>query len=162
MKRLTTFAVISALLVTGCASGGGFGAKSYSGAVYKGAQAQRSQQVSTATIVGIRQITIQDDPQVAGATVGAGMGALAVLGLAGTGGNPYGLAAGAIAAGVLGGAATDYVSKKMLEQPGFEFTVKLNDGRIITVVQTNIDMMAVGDKVYLTQSADGTLRVYKL
>ena len=162
MKRLTTFVVISALLVTGCASGGGFGAKSYSGAVYKGAQAQRSQQVSTATIVGIRQITIQDDPQVAGATVGAGMGALAVLGLAGTGGNPYGLAAGAIAAGVLGGAATDYVSKKMLEQPGFEFTVRLTDGRIMTVVQTNIDMMAVGDKVYLTQSADGTLRVYKL
>ena len=162
MKKLTTLVVISALLVTGCASGGGFGAKSYSGAVYKGAQAQRSQQVSTATIVGIRQITIQDDPQVAGATVGAGMGALAVLGLAGTGGNPYGLAAGAIAAGVLGGAATDYVSKKMLEQPGFEFTVRLTDGRIMTVVQTNIDMMAVGDKVYLTQSADGTLRVYKL
>lgn len=162
MKRLTTFVVISALLVTGCASGGSFGTKSYSGAVYKGAQAQKSQQVTTARIVGIRQITIQDDPQVAGATVGAGMGALAVLGLAGTGGNPYGLAAGAIAAGVLGGAATDYVSKKMLEQPGFEFTVKLNDGRIVTVVQTNIDMMAVGDQVYLTQSADGTLRVYKL
>lgn len=156
MKKVLITAVLVALC-TGCATG----PKSYSGAVYKGGQAQRSQQVTTGTIIGIRQITIQDDPSVTGATVGAGMGALAVLGLAGTGGNPYGLAAGAIAAGVLGGTATDYIAKKVLEQPGFEFTVKMKDGRITTVVQTNIDMMATGDQVYLTQSADGTLRVYK-
>lgn len=156
MKKLLIPAIVVAL-VAGCATG----PKSYSGAVYKGGQAQRSQQVTTGVIVGIRQITIQDDPNITGASVGAGMGALAVLGLAGTGGNPYGLAAGAIAAGVLGGTATDYIAKKVLEQPGFEFTVKMRDGRITTVVQTNIDMMATGDQVYLTQSADGTLRVYK-
>lgn len=144
--------------IVGCATG----PNSYSGAVYKGTQAQRSQQVTTGVVVGIRQITIQDDPNITGATVGAGIGALAVLGLAGTGGNPYGLAAGAIAAGVLGGTATDYISKKVLEQPGFEFTIKLKDGRMVTVVQTNIDMMATGDTVYLTKSQDGVLRVYKL
>lgn len=144
-------------LVAGCATG----PKPYSGTVYKGTQAQQSQRVTTGTIVGIRQITIQDDPNITGATVGAGIGALAVLGLAGTGGNPYGLAAGAIAAGLLGGTATDYVAKKVLEQPGFEFTINMKDGRIITVVQTNIDMMGTGDQVYLSQSADGTLRVYK-
>lgn len=144
--------------IVGCATG----PNSYSGTVYKGNQAQRSQQVTTGVVVGIRQITIQDDPNITGATVGAGMGALAVLGLAGTGGNPYGLAAGAIAAGVLGGTATDYISKKVLEQPGFEFTIKLKDGRMVTVVQTNIDMMATGDTVYLTKSQDGVLRVYKL
>lgn len=155
-KLIIPLLVVS--LVAGCATG----PKSYSGSVYKGGQAQRSQQVTTGTIIGIRQITIQDDPNITGATVGSAMGALMVLGLAGTNGNPYGLAAGAIAAGVLGGTATDYVAKKVLEQPGFEFTVKLKDGRITTVVQTNIDMMSNGDQVYLTQSADGTLRVYKL
>lgn len=158
MRKLLIPVLLGVVLASGCATG----PKSYSGSVYKGPQAQRSQQVTTAKIIGIRQITIQDDPSITGASVGAGMGALAALGLAGTGGNPYGLAAGAIAAGVLGGTLTDYVAKKVLEQPGFEFTVKLNDGRIVTVVQTNIDMMAEGDKVYLTQSADGTLRVYKL
>ena len=153
---------IAPLLLVAALSACATGPNSYSGSVYKGPQAQRSQQVTTGTIVGIRQITIQDDPNITGATVGAGMGALAVLGLAGTGGNPYGLAAGAIAAGVLGGTATDYISRKVLEQPGFEFTIKMKDGRMITVVQTNIDMMANGDQVYLTKSTDGTLRVYKL
>jgi len=149
--------IVSSVIVSGCA----VGPKPYSGVVYNGPQAQRAQQTSSGTIIAIRQITIQDNPNITGASVGIGMGALAFLGFVGTSANPYGVAAGAIAAGVLGGTVSDYVAKKVLEQPGFEFTIRMKDGKIITVVQTNIDMMATGDQVLLTQSADGTLRVYK-
>lgn len=137
-------------------------AEDYSGNVYRGNQAQRAQQVVTAQILGIREIVIQDDPGIVGASVGTGLGALAVLGFAGTNGNPYGLAAGAIAAGVLGGSYTNAIAKKMAEHQAFEFTLKMNNGRVITVAQTNIDSMSVGDTVCITQSSDGTLRVYKL
>lgn len=154
MKRVGVFFIAISLI------GSAFAAD-YSGEVYRGNQAQRAQQVTTAQILGIRQITIQDDPGVIGASVGTGLGALAVLGFAGTNGNPYGLAAGAIAAGLLGGSYTNSIAKKMAEHSGFEFTLKLQDGRIITVAQTNIDSMSIGDVVYITQSQDGTLRVYK-
>lgn len=156
MKR--TVAVLAALsLITSVAH-----AQSYSGDSYNGNQAQRSQQVAQAQILGIRQVTIKGDPSAIAATAGAGLGALAVLGLAGTNGNPYGLAAGTIVAALLGGSYSNEIAKKMVEYPGFEFTLKMSDGRVITVAQTNIDSMGVGDVVYLTQSQDGTLRVYKI
>lgn len=156
MKR--TIAVLSALLICGAP----YAQSNYSGDAYSGNQAQRAQQVTQAQILGIRQVTIKGDPNAIAATAGAGLGALAVLGLAGTNGNPYGLAAGTIVAALLGGNYSNEIAKKMVEFPGFEFTLKLQDGRIITVAQTNIDSMGIGDIVYITQSQDGTLRVYKV
>lgn len=156
MKRFITSFIVLSLIA------GGVFAQDYSGDSYRGNQAQRAQQVTTAQILGIRQVTIKGDPNVIVGTAGAGLGALAVLGLAGTNGNPYGLAAGTIVAALVGGGYTNEIAKKMVEQPGFEFTLKLNDGRIITVAQSNIDAMGLGDTVYITQSTDGTLRVYKL
>ena len=137
-------------------------AQDYSGDVYQGNQAQRAQQVTTAEILGIRQITIKGDPSVVVGTAGAALGALTVIGIAGANSNPYGVVAGSIVAALFGGAYTNEFAKKLVEQPGFEFTLKLNDGRIVTVAQTNIDAMGLGDTVYITKSTDGILRVYKL
>ena len=158
MKKILVVAV--ALLVTACTTPGLVQQK-YSSSTYQGNQMQRSATVASATIVAIRQITIQENKNITGATVGAGMGALAALGLAGTGGNPYGLAAGAISAGVMGGMATDYAMDQLGKAPGYEFTVRLQDGQMMTIAQSNIDMMAIGDKVFIARSSDGVLRVYK-
>ena len=159
MKRLIVLAVIVTLL-TACTTPA-LVQQRYSSSTYQGNQIQRSASVTSATIVAIRQITIQENKNITGATVGTGMGALAVLGLAGTGGNPYGLAAGAIAAGVMGGMATDYAMDQLGKAPGYEFTVQLKDGQMMTIAQSNIDMMGVGDKVYVARSSDGVFRVYK-
>ena len=159
MKRFV-IPVVIAILSSACTTPGLVQQK-YSSATYQGNQMQRSASVTSATIVAIRQITIQENKNITGATVGAGMGALAALGLAGTGGNPYGLAAGAIAAGVMGGMATDYAMDQLGKAPGYEFTVQLKDGQMMTIAQSNIDMMAIGDKVFVARSSDGALRVYK-
>lgn len=159
MKRFIIPAVI-AIFATACTTPGLVQQK-YSSSTYQGNQMQRSASVTPATIVAIRQITIQENKNITGATVGAGMGALAVLGLAGTGGNPYGLAAGAIAAGVMGGMATDYAMDQLGKAPGYEFTVRLQNNQIMTIAQSDIGMMAIGDKVYVARSGDGVLRVYK-
>jgi len=156
MKRLL-IPILGVLFITGCATG----PRTYSGSVYNGNQAQQSQQVTSGKIINIRQITIQDKPNITGTSVGSAMGALGLLGFAGTGGNVYGMAAGVIAAAVVGGTVSDYVSRKILEQQGYEFTIKMDSGKAITVVQTNIDTMTTGDVVYITQSNNGTLRVYK-
>ena len=157
MKRILIPVLVGVIFISGCATG----PKPYSGNVYNGKQVQQSQQVTSGKIINIRQITIQDDPSIAGASVGSAIGALGLLGFAGTGGNVYGMAAGVIAAAVAGGTITDYAQRKILEQQGYEFTIKLNNGKAITVVQTNIDTMATGDVVNITQSTNGTLRVYK-
>lgn len=156
MKKLL-IPILGVMIISGCATG----PKTYSGAVYNGKQAQQSQQVLTGRIINIRQITIQEDPSIAGASVGSAIGALGLLGFAGTGGNVYGMAAGVIAAAVVGGTVSDYAQRKILEQQGYEFTVKMDTGKAITIVQTNIDTMANGDIVNITQSSNGTLRIYK-
>jgi outer membrane lipoprotein SlyB len=159
MKK--TIIVSLAILSTACAGQTPYLGTDYSGATYKGTQMQQSQAVTTATVKHIRQIKIQDDPGVLIKSSGSALGALAVLGFAGTSGNPYGLAAGAIVAALAGGAASSQLADKLYSTTGYELTVQLADGRVTSVSQANIDDITLGDKVFLTRGNDNTLRVYK-
>ena len=156
MKRVIAATLI--IMMTGCATQR---TQQYSGQFYKGSEVQQMQQVTTAKVLNIREITIQTDPGPIGTTVGSALGALGLLGFAGTGGNVYGMAAGVIAAAVLGGVTSDYVAKKLNESQAYEFTVALNNGRAMVITQSNVDNILVGDKVRITKSNDGTTRVYK-
>lgn len=159
MKK--TIIVSLAILTTACAGQTPYLGTDYSGGTYKGSQMQQSQTVTTATVKNIRQIKIQDDPGMLAKSSGAGLGALAVFGFAGTSGNPYGLAAGAIAAALAGGAVSTQVANKLYSTTGYELTVQLADGRMTSVSQANIDNITLGDTVFLTRGNDNTLRVYK-
>jgi outer membrane lipoprotein SlyB len=160
MKK--TIIIGLAILSTACAGQSPYLGTDYSGTTYTGKQMQQSQNVMTARVINIRQIKIQDDPGIVGQSAGAGLGALAVLGFAGTSGNPYGLAAGVIAAALGGGAVSKQIANKLYSTEGYEFTVLLKDGRAISVSQANVDNIIVGDTVYLTRANDNnSFKIYK-
>ena len=158
MKK--TLVVILAFASTACASTPYLGTD-YSGGTYKGTQMQQSRPVTTAKVLHVREIKIQEDPGTLAKSSGAALGALAVFGIAGTNGNPYALAAGSIVAAMAGGAASTVIANKLYSTTGYEFTVKLEDGRTTAVSQSNVDNINVGDTVFLSRGNDQVLRIYK-
>ena len=133
----------------------------YSGGVYRGDQAQRAQQVVEAQVISIRQVEIKSKPKYGGEAIGSVIGGLTAMALAAANSNPYTIAAIGVGAGVAGGAYGEAVVERMNTYSGYEFTLRLRNGDIITVAQSNIDMIAIGDIVLVTKSQDGTLRVYE-
>jgi len=87
-----------------------------------------------------------------GAIAGAGAGALA--------GSQIGYGKGQVAGGVLGGlvagVAGHYIEKALTEQDGFEYTVKLDDGRTVSIVQGAEPALNVGQRVRVVKSQGKT------
>lgn len=135
----------------------------YSSTTYSGKQAQRGQEVATAKVKYIREVLIQDDPGAMATTAGAGIGALGVIAISnGIAANPYLQAIGIITGALAGGAVSNQVANNLYQTKGYEFTLQLNDGRLISVSQMDADNIKVGDMVFVTKdSRDGILRVYK-
>jgi outer membrane lipoprotein SlyB len=159
MKK--TLIVGLAIACTACAGKMPYLGNDYSGGTYKGTQMQQSAHVTTAKVLKIREVKVQDDPGVIAKSSGAGLGVLGVFGILGTGGNSYGLAAASIVAALVGGAGTTSLSNKLYATTGYEFTVRLEDGRTTAVTQANVDSINVGDTVYLARGNDQVLRLYK-
>lgn len=151
---------IAALMITfaiGCVAA----QDRYSGNTYNGDQVQRAQSVAEAQVVNIRQVEIKTKPKYGGGTIGTIVGGLTAMALAAANSNPYTIAAIGVGAGVVTGAYGEAITEQMNTSLGYEFTLRFRDGQIMTIAQANIDMIAVGDIVYVTQSQDGTLRVYE-
>lgn len=90
-----------------------------------------------------------------GATVGAVTGTAVGTTL---GGSPKGsLLAGAFT-GLAGGVAGHMLEKKLTEQDGMEYQIKLTDGSIITLAQGIEPRLAVGTKVLVIHSTSGQAR----
>lgn len=126
--------------------------------VYHSSQVNRVQQVSTATAVSIRPVTIKGDPSGVGKYTGAGIGAIGALGIAG--GSPYGQIVAGIAGAVLGGAIGNEYDKNNVTSHAYEITMRSNSGSMFSIVQPDIDNIQVGDQLYLTAAPDGTIRAY--
>lgn len=133
----------------------------YSGDTYYGDQAQRVQAVVEAQVLNIRQIEIKTKPKYGGETIGSIIGGLTAMALAAASANAYTIAAIGVGAGVAGGVYGEEISQRMNTSLGYEFTLRLKNGEVITVAQANIDMIAIGDTVFITKSHDGTIRVYE-
>lgn len=134
--------------------------KDYSGSTYYGNQMQRRNGVVEAEVLHVRPIKIQDEVNVAGATVGAGLGALAFLEAA-SNMNAYAQVAGAIASAMLGGVVSKQVANKLYETSGYEITVRARNGQVAAISQADIGDINVGDTVFVASANDGTLRVYR-
>lgn len=133
----------------------------YSGNLYSGEQVQRAQEVTEAQVLSIREVEVQTKPKYSGESIGTVIGGLTALALAAGNSNPYTGAAISVGAGVIGGIYGQEVVTQMNRSMGYEFTLRLRDGRVITITQSNIDMITIGDLVLITKSQDGTLRVYE-
>lgn len=163
MKKSIVVAMMFLAAQSSFAGDGMYLGNDYSGSTYSGKQAQRGQEVAIAQVKFVREVLIQDDPGAAATTSGAGIGALGVIAISnGIAANPYLQAIGVIAGALAGGAASNQIANKLYQTKAYEFTLQLNDGRLISVSQMDLADISIGDTVFVTRDGkDGTLRVYK-
>lgn len=142
-------ALAIALSAVGCAT------QSSSSDVYTPGQAQREQIVRFGTIESVRQVQIQRQEN---SSVGA-LGGAAVGGVAGSAiGAGRGSIIGAIVGAVAGGLAGNAVENSANRRPGYELTVRLDDGEMRAIVQEADEPFSPGDRVRIL-SRGGISRV---
>jgi outer membrane lipoprotein SlyB len=151
-KVIVTILCISALLLTSCE-------RNINSNAYTAASVGEASFSYQGSIISVRQVLVQGSDELGGNTMGMGLGAVGG-GVVGNqfgkgGGNLAATIGGAIAGGVLGAMA----DKKLKEQNGFEYVVKLTNGQIMTVVQGLDTAFGVGQRVIVIVSNDGRSRV---
>lgn len=150
-NRIVVFAMAASFLAVlmGCQP------TSQGSKTYKAGHAQRAQSVYYGTVLNVAEVQIQHEETGAGAVGGAVVGGII--------GSTIGKGRGrklATTAGALGGAAAGSAAEQARAmRPGLEIELELDDGRILVVVQEKDDEYAVGDRVRLIESPDGTMRV---
>lgn len=134
--------------LVGCAT------QSNSGAVYNGSQAQREQVVRFGTIESVRQVAIQKNDSGVGTLAGAGLGGVAGSAVGAGRGSIVGAIVGAVAGGVAGNVLENQADRR----PGYELTVRLDDGEMRAIVQEADEPFNPGDRVRIL-SRGGISRV---
>ncbi|MFI3272313.1 MAG: glycine zipper 2TM domain-containing protein [Pseudomonadota bacterium] len=131
----------------------------YSGASYSGYQTREAQSVQWGTIEAIDYITIKDQNTGLGAVGGAfAGGTLGSLMGRGHRGHVVGTVIGSLAGAVIGYGVEEAASTSH----ALEYTVRLESGELIAVVQapdTTEAPFYVGDDVRILISPDGTTRI---
>lgn len=138
-----------AVAVAGCAS-------SKSGDVYTRDEARRVQSVQMGVVEGTRPIKIEGTKSEIGTGAGAVVGGIAGSSAGQGKGSAIGAVLGAVAGGVVGAAAEEAYTR----EDGVEITIKLDNGRLISVVQGGKEQFQVGDRVRVLGSG-GETRVAK-
>lgn len=123
------------MLINGCA--GDIGANEY-----ETSSVGEVNRALKGTILTVRAIQVKDEGTL-GTVIGAGAG-----GVAGSllGGNDTTKILGAIGGAVVGGMAGDAAQGALSKQAGFEYTVELDNGNIVTVSQGSDVIMHPGQK----------------
>ncbi len=145
--RLATAAALVAAMV-GCAT------QSNSSGVYSAGQVQREQIVRLGTIESVRQVAIQRPESGVGTLAGAGVGGVAGSAVGGGRGSIIGAIVGAVAGGVAGNAIENSANNR----PGYELTVRLDDGQMRAIVQEADEAFSPGERVRIL-SRGGLSRV---
>ena len=128
---------------------------SQSGRVYSQGQTQRSLSVYYGTIIELRDVTIEGSSSGAGTVIGGIAGGVA----GSTIGHGSGSTLAAVAGALVGAVAGAAIEKQSGTKPALEFTIELDSGRLMAVVQEQDGHYRVGDRVRLLQGGDGTWRV---
>lgn len=144
---LTTSLLLGAAL-SGCAP-------SKAGNVYTREQARTSHTVYYGTIMRLEEVTIEGSQSGLGTLAGGAMGGVLGSGVGSGSGKAIAVVGGAIV-GALAGSA---VEKGATGAAGIEIEVMLDSGEGMLVVQENTGEFAIGDRVRVIKSPDGTTRV---
>ncbi len=148
MKKLLMVVPIAAVaLLSACST------PSNSGSVYRANQTQTEQTVRMGYVDSIRNVTIEKGQTGVGTLAGAALGGIAA-------GSNIGGGNGAIAAGIVGAVAGGLVGQKvesnLNHKPGFEITVRLDNGDIKAITQDADEAFNVGDRVRLLSNGRTT------
>jgi outer membrane lipoprotein SlyB len=111
-------------------------------------EARRVQNVQLGVVESLRLIKIEGTKT----TIGSGAGTI-VGGIAGSAagqgkGSAVGAVLGAVGGGVVGAAAEEGLTR----QDGVEITIRLESGKLISIVQTGTEQFQPGDKVRILEA----------
>ena len=148
MKRLVLFIIPWCLLLLACSS-------NPSATTYSRDQTLAVQQVQFGTILAVQNVNIEGTKSGIGTVAGGVIGGVAGSGV----GHGRGSTIAAVIGGVAGGLIGDKVESAATKKAGFELTVELVNGNIISVVQQAEETFSVGDQVRLLTNHDGGARV---
>lgn len=133
------YAALLGAALAGCAS------PPQSGREYSYYQAQGEQTVRMGVVESVRDVVIVNPESGGGTMAGAALGGLGGS-VAGSG---NGSAAMAIVGAVAGGLIGNRVEANANRKPGFEITVKLDNGELRAVTQLADEMFRAGERVRL-------------
>ena len=146
MKKTRFFLLlVIAIALGGCAS-------SKSGDTYSRDEARRVQNVQVGVVEGSRPVKIEGTKTAIGAGAGTVVGAIAGSTTGQGKGSTIGSVLGAVAGGVVGAAAEEGLTR----EDGVEVTIRLENGRIISVVQAGKEQFQPGDKVRILEGGGET------
>jgi outer membrane lipoprotein SlyB len=149
-KSWMAAALAAALAVAGCATPS-------SGRIYSRQEARIAWDVQYGEVVAVDDATIEGQRTALG-RVGGGLIGYQVGRSIGSGsGQDIAGAVGAVAGAVAGQAAEERATR----QDAWQFTVELEGGRTISVVQARDQSFAVGERVRVYTRRDGSARVAK-
>ena len=144
--------IIAVALAATLATLAGCAVQPNSANVYKARQAQNEQSVRMGTVESVRQVTIDKGESGTGVLAGAALGGVA--------GSAVGGGKGAIAASILGavagGIAGQSIEANSANKPGFEITVRLDNGDMRAIVQDADEQFRPGERVRLLSDGSTT------
>lgn len=140
--RLAVAAVSALVMVAACAP-------MNTASTYSEGEMGRAATVMKGQILAIREVTVQGDSSGAGAVAGAVAG-----GAAGSmaSGNPALAVAGAAGGALVGGVAGAVTESALRRGGAVELIIQQDNGQTIAVVQTNEEVLKIGDHVLILRS----------
>jgi len=148
MSGVAACIALASLLAAGCAS-------SRSSEVYSRDQAMKAQTVQMGTVQSVKAVKIEGTKSPVGAIAGGAVGGALGHTIGHGTGRTVATVLGAVGGAVGGSVAEEELTKK----DGLEITVKLDEGKVISVVQEADVSFQVGDRVRIMKGPDGTTRV---
>lgn len=140
MKHRSALVLVSLSVLLGACAG-----PSNSGSVYNSYQTMNEQSVRLGTVESVRNVTIANPDSGVGTVSGAALGGLAGSEIGhGNGSGAVGLI-GAVAGGIIGNRVENQVNNR----PGFEITVRLENGELRSITQAADEMFKPGERVRL-------------
>jgi len=151
MNKILILLLSAPFIVAGCASEKG-------GDVYTRDQVRQVQHFKVGTVVSVHKVRIEGTKSPVGTTAGTIVGGIAGSGASSGKTGQVAAVLGAVVGGVVGSAAEEAYTR----ENGFEYSIKLEDGNYISVVQaaSKDEDIKPGDKVRVIES-DGVTRVVK-
>ena len=147
MKFLPALALLPLCALLGACAG-----PSNSGSVYSSYQTMNEQVVRMGTVESVRSVTIANPDSGVGTMSGAALGGLA----GSSAGSGKGQAAMSILGAVAGGVIGNRVENQTNNRPGFEITVRLDNGEMRAITQLADEMFRPGDRVRLLSNGYNT------
>ncbi len=150
-RAVSVLALISALSLAGCA-------ENYSGRSYGWYDTRQPMTIHRGVVESVRHVQIQGTQTGVGAMSGATVGAIA----GSTVGEGSGSALASVAGAILGGLAGNAIEKDATQRNGLEIDVRLDNGRLLAIVQQADEAFYPGDQVEVLTAPDGSVRVRHL